>query len=375
MLEPNLRLEMIEQEIVRLLSISSAEFAAVMEALADVADHNVRHLVALDGAAGPPLGLSCTDAGAIAEPAKREAAALALSRQLREAAVQSRFAVPKRLVPEYQRTAVFPVVRERDEASRPRPRVAIISHLASSGGTAITKCIACMEGVTLLGEIHPTASVALPQFNPLYQYRRWYGLSDPLKAELDSLGNGGETTVADILECLAIDAARRGTTLVLRDWSHVDYVAGGGLPPRGRPSLLAVLAPRMETRLLVSMRHPLDIWLSMISSRFAKPDGLAFVMAGIRHFADYAVQNGVMTYEAFIADPDAWLTAATARLDVPFDPSWQKRWASYRNVTGDSGRRSGEIAPRPRRPVSEEMLALVNANADYRHACDLLGYD
>ncbi|RAI00932.1 hypothetical protein DLJ53_17035 [Acuticoccus sediminis] len=369
-MDPNVRIELLVQEVGRLLGMGEDDFGALGDALAEITAHNRRHLARLDAEGTVPLALP----GPADTPAARESASLDLSRSLREAAVDSRFSVPARSVPEYRRTAPLPVPRPAPPPAA-KPRVAIVSHLASSGGTAISKCLGTMGGVTLLSEIHPMASLSMVSFNPLDQYRRWFGLSDTLKGEIDALANCGEATVVDILECLAVDAARRGTILLLRDWSHVDYVAGGGLPPRRRPSLLELVAPRMATSVLVTTRHPLDVWLSMVSSRFAKPEAIGPVMGGFRHFAEYAATNGFLTYEAFTEAPDRWLREATGRLGLPFDPTWSETWADYRTITGDSGRRSGDIAPRPRRPVSEETTALVNVNSDYRRACALLGYD
>ncbi|WP_139312763.1 hypothetical protein [Acuticoccus yangtzensis] len=417
-MEPNLRLDILAQELLRLAEMDAKDFAAVIASLDETLTRNAARLAALDEAkhappadAGPPHPLPPTPArvGRANAPAQDDgttpaaaatsvdqghaasaalghaasgsdglaAASLALSRRLRHEAVHSRFSVPARLVPDYRRTSPLPqpLPLVRPAARGERPVIGIVSHLASSGGTAISKCIGTMGGVTLLSEIHPHASVALGAFNPLYQYQRWFGLSDALKTDLRHIAESGTAEVVDIIDALARDAGRRGTRLVLRDWAYVDYLGGGGLPPSYRPSLVDLLAPRFETTLLITTRHPLDVWLSMLSSRFAKPEMLAPVMKGFARFAEYAAANGFMTYEAFTEAPEAWLRAATTTLGVPFDPEWSATWADYRKITGDSGRRSADIAPRPRRPVSDEMMHSLTTNPDYRRTCALLGYD
>ncbi|ORE96259.1 hypothetical protein ATO13_05335 [Stappia sp. 22II-S9-Z10] len=433
-MEPNLRLDILAQELLRLAEMDAKDFAAVIASLDETLTRNAARLAALDEAkhappadAGPPHPLPPTPArvGRANAPAQDDgttptaaaasvdqghaasaalglaasgaiglaasgfdglaasgsddlaAASLALSRRLRHEAVHSRFSVPARLVPDYRRTSPLPqpLPAPRPAARGERPVIGIVSHLASSGGTAISKCIGTMDGVTLLSEIHPHASVALGAFNPLYQYQRWFGLSDALKTDLRHLAESGTAEVVDIIDALARDAGRRGTRLVLRDWAYVDYLGGGGLPPSYRPSLVDLLAPRFETTLLITTRHPLDVWLSMLSSRFAKPEMLAPVMKGFARFAEYAAANGFMTYESFTEAPEAWLQTATTTLGVPFDPEWSATWADYRKITGDSGRRSADIAPRPRRPVSDEMMHSLTTNPDYRRTCALLGYD
>lgn len=369
-LEPGLRQELLQAEIVRLMRLDAERFAALMVALEQRLTHNEAHLKALLSA--PHRVPGSLPAAPSAEA--REAAGLRLSRSLREEVTHSLFSVPARLVPAYVRTADNLAARPKAPRPPERVRIGVVSHLASSGGTAISKCIGTMGGVTLLSEVHPFASMAVAAMNPLYQYQRWFGLDETLGAEVAALADQGDATFADVIEVLAIDANRRGTTLVLRDWSHVDYVRGGGLPPSAHPRLIEALAPRMEISRLVTTRHPLDIWLSLLSSGFAAPGALADVMRGMRQFAQYAHQSGYLTYEAFTETPDDWLQEATRRLDVPFDPGWADTWGSYTKITGDSGRRSNAIAPRPRRPVSESMRAGVEANADYRLACELLGY-
>ena len=61
-------------------------------------------------------------------------------------------------------------------------------------------------------------------------------------------------------------------------------------------------------------------------------------------------------------------------LELSFAREFATRFAGI-HLSGDSGRRGNEIAPRPRRPVPEGLVRLTQSDTAYRELCARLGYD
>ena len=125
-------------------------------------------------------------------------------------------------------------------AATARPKLRLLHHMARCGGTLISKCLACMDGVLLLSEIHPRGT---RWFNPLIQAQKWFGLFSP--EEFASFRRMDRSEFADAIVQIAERA--RDRHLVLRDWSHLDFT---GVPfvaqPAYRLLLADVLKPRFE---------------------------------------------------------------------------------------------------------------------------------
>ena len=145
----------------------------------------------------------------------------------------------------------------------PEP-VRSLHHLACSGGTLISKCIAALPNVVLLSEIDPLSRMEVagpgqrPRFVPTdvihalnHATRK---IDDDLRiaafrASIDSLLTGLE---------------RRGMRMVLRDHSHSQFFTN--VDHAARPTVLDILEGAFPTRSLTSVRHPLDCYLSLLKN-------------------------------------------------------------------------------------------------------------
>jgi len=74
-----------------------------------------------------------------------------------------------------------------------------------------------MDGMCLLSEISPLGA---SHFNPLRQAADWYGLvqADEVRELPD------EQAFRDAIIQISHRATERGLTLLIRDWSHLDWV-------------------------------------------------------------------------------------------------------------------------------------------------------
>lgn len=236
----------------------------------------------------------------------------------------------------------------------------------------ISRCLASMNGVVLLSEIHP---LGVRMFDPLQQAHSWYGLVT--EDDLQRL-QGQRIAFADAIGLIARRCAEQGRLLVLRDWSHLDYTGIPYAAPVYRCRLAESLQDGFDLVRTSTVRHPLDQWLSL-STKPALRGRLdpARYLEGVERFAEDAVSVGFARYEDFTRAPDDTLRAICAALELPFDPGYRDRWAGYANVTGDvmPGRGGAEIRPLPRQPVDPEERRAFCALPAYARILERLGYD
>ncbi len=253
-----------------------------------------------------------------------------------------------------------------------KPRIRILHQLARSGGTVICRCLASMGRVVLLSEVHPLGGRI---FNPLQQAMEWYALLQP--AELEA-AHASKLHFSAAIALIARRCEQQDKILVLRDWSHLDYIGIPFTQPGYRPALCASLYAEFELFRFATVRHPLDQWLSLIQNpTFAETLAMGKYLKGVRRFSEMAAEIGFLHYEDFAADSDAALQRLCTALEVPFDPGYRDRWASYRHITGDvlPGRSSpGEIKPLLRQDPDQQLLQMMNSRADYQRILQLLAY-
>jgi len=252
-----------------------------------------------------------------------------------------------------------------------KPRIRILHHLARTGGTLICRCLASMKNVVLLSEIHPGGMTV---FNPLQQAHTWYGLLTP-----DDLGRarGGEIGFLEAIQLIARRCAEADRILVLRDWSHLDYMGVPYGSPTFRSALADILRPEFELLRFSTVRHPQDQWLSLSQTAvYRERLGAVKFLRGTRRFAQAAVETGFIRYEDFTREPDAALRTICSALGLDFDAGYQARWMHHANITGDilPGRAGGVIAPLPRQAMAPKEELRFRALANYLATIALLGY-
>ncbi len=267
-----------------------------------------------------------------------------------------------------------------------RQRIRILHQLARSGGTVICRCLASMEGVVLLSEIHPLGT---RMFNPLQQADEWYGLLRP--ADRARLGSGN-FPFSEAIRLIAERCAEQDRILVLRDWNHLDYIGLPFVQPLYRPQLTEALRAEFDLLRFATVRHPLDQWLSLVKNPlFAERLAMGKYLKGVRRFAEMVTGFEVQTepggameappamlhYEDFTANTDAALMQLCNALHIPFDPGYRQRWAGYRNITGDvlPGRsEAGEITTLPRQESGIGLQQEFASRADYQRILKLMHY-
>ena len=245
-----------------------------------------------------------------------------------------------------------------------------IHHFACTGGTLICKCIAAMPNTQLLSEVDPLSTMLQskePQFAPtdlitlMQQSTR--GVEPELVIEL-FLKN---------LKVIHSESVRLGQRLILRDHAHGHFCLGAAIPDR--PDFLQIVAVRFETLSLVTVRHPLDSFLSMEALGWLNFSPRTFDEYCKRYIAFINVYKEVpiIRYEDFVQTPNDIMNNICELLKIPFNDQFTDLFGVF-SLTGDSGRKGNSIALRPRRPVSKELAAEVAASENYDILCNRLQY-
>jgi len=256
----------------------------------------------------------------------------------------------------------------RSDASPVEP-VRTLHQMACTGGTLFAKCIAAMPNVQLLSEVDPLSRIQLdaptPRFCPtdivLLLRQSTRGASDQLVVRL----------FRDALATVHADATRNGQRLVLRDHAHSQYCAAPD--PSSRATVREIVAGGLPTVSLVLVRHPLDSYLSVEANGWFRGGVDEYCRRYLRFLDDH---DGIprVTYEEFVADPEATMQQACEHLGLPYADHFRYTFDASR-MSGDSGRGGGDIAPRPRRDLPEHGFAAKLARSHhYALLLQRLGY-
>lgn len=257
-----------------------------------------------------------------------------------------------------------------ERESRPVEPVRTVHHMACTGGTLISKCLAAMPNVQLLSEVDPLSPVATgkPVFAPtdlirlLRQGTR--GTDDRLAVEVFQAG----------LAVVVADCQRRGLRLVLRDHAHSHFCQGSDVPERpGLRSIVSGVAPVVS---VVTVRHPVDSYLSLrkLGWDTYTPKGLDEYCRRYLAFLDHHAGSPVIRYEDFVAAPARVLRLLCEVLKLPFRDGFEDLIGVF-HLTGDSGRRGETIESRPRRPVPGDVEQELKDSRPLAALLQRLGYD
>lgn len=248
-----------------------------------------------------------------------------------------------------------------------------IHHFACTGGTVMSKALFALPNTVVLSEVDPLSTITLSAGG-----RMPFTPTDLIFSLRHSVRPVEDRVIIDTF-LAALAAAKSGLEesgrhLVLRDHAHsqfcmqdVDYNA--------RPTLHEMVADHFPMRSVLTMRHPLDSFLSLTSNGWDhfSPGTLEEYARRYLAFLDRYEGVPVVLYEDFTIAPEAVLRRMCEVLELPFSPLATDLIGAVR-MSGDSGRKEGPIGPRPRREVPEEIEAQRGDSASYRALCKRFGY-
>lgn len=232
--------------------------------------------------------------------------------------------------------------------------VTTLHHLACSGGTLFSKCLATMADALVLSEIHPDRT-AQPAFHPLYQAKLGYGeLLDPQLISGIDMHFLREIWLADDF---ATSLDRR---LIVRDHAHVDFA----LRQQSRSRLVDLLSRSFKITPIVTIRNPVEVYLSLKKKGWfdGSPDDLCKAHLAL---LDAFPGATVFRYEDLVTDPETTVQSLCDAAGITFQPGFRSRLKNVRHLTGDSGRSGDVIAPRADKSVPAEIRAAFEASEAY----------
>jgi hypothetical protein len=201
-------------------------------------------------------------------------------------------------------------------------RVRTLHQLSCTGGTLIAKCIASMPNTMVLNEVDPFSKMLFQPESPKFA-----------PTDLAALVRMGDPTVADNmlaelflgqLRALHKRVVLEGRRLVLRDHNHGQYLFYD--EPDRKKSLLALLRPEFSTCSVVTVRDPLDSYLSMreLGWIIFTPPTLDEYARRYHLFLDAHEGLPIFRYEDFLAAPQQEMRRLCDSLDLPFNELFEE---------------------------------------------------
>lgn len=253
------------------------------------------------------------------------------------------------------------------------PPIRMIHHFACTGGTLISKLISATANTVLLSEVDPLSRLMIgngrnPIFAPtdlIYNARvALRPVDDHVAVEMFQAS----------LTVLQAHLQKSGQNLVIRDHSHSHFCTNED--PEARPTLRALVQQVTPVRSVVTIRHPLDSFLSLERngwhhfSPFTLEEYARRYLLFVEQYRDVAM----IRYEDIVAEPEPWTEKICEELALPFRPGLDAM-LSITPMSGDSGRKASTIGSRSRRAISPDIQKQIVSSPSYEQLCCALGYD
>lgn len=250
-------------------------------------------------------------------------------------------------------------------------RILTIHHLSTSGGTVISKCIAVQPNIVLLSENNPLTlrEIHFNPFDPTQQFLVNYP---------EVAGDSPERRKAIFLDRIREingKCLQQGKQLVIRDHSHSDFLWDEPRPEKS--PLLNCLKKKYFVRSIVTLRNPIDAFLSMIPRNWHR---------GVKTFDEYCrrvlmfldtySELPIFHYENFVIYPQKTIENICDYLAIEFDANFIKKFHTIK-LTGDSGRGVNDslIGSKPMREFDQTFRQEVLQSSYYAQLSDRFGYE
>ncbi|MFC1524552.1 transposase [Thermodesulfobacteriota bacterium] len=254
-----------------------------------------------------------------------------------------------------------------------RSIVRTIHHFACTGGTLFAKCLAALSNVVVLNEIDPFSDLGLDSSDkPAFKPR------DTISLMRQSGGQFDDDVIRDVfrndIKVIVDSLSIQNKHLVLRDHPHSAYMVGPEM--RHSNSLRDTLAPSFDLKSIVTVRNPIDSYLSLRELGWIhyQPGGFDEYCRRYLAFMDDNQDIPVVRYEDFVQDSLGIMQSICSHLALEYHPDFVNKFGNYK-FSGDSGRSGNVISPRERRPFDDDFLREVNGSTFYKDLASILGYD
>lgn len=251
------------------------------------------------------------------------------------------------------------------QGKKKKPVIRVIHHLACSGGTLISKCIAALPNVFLLSEAHPNSTLVAKD-KPRYSPSDIPALAK--FAQIPNVDSLNKKLFIQNIKAVHEHIQASGGTLVVRYHTHSDYNVGSETPDHN--VFKELMADIFDVKQVLTIRDPIDAFTSLKKNDWVhfNPDDFdeycKRYLLHLSHFEDCEI----FKYEDFVEQPSVILKKICDALDLPFEDSFEDTFGLF-NVTGDSGRSSDVIGGRERL-ADHECVKLLSETQEYQKICE-----
>lgn len=259
----------------------------------------------------------------------------------------------------------------RSVTPREAEPVRVVRQFACTGGTLICRALAAQPNTAVLSEVDPFNVDHLSRRKPGFVPTDLIQLADSRFKPLDRSVKQAMFQAA--LKALYEAFDRTGRRLVVREHSHGQFCTHED--GAKRPAVSEIIASDFPVRTVVTVRHPMDSWLSLNANnwRHFEPFTLDEYARRYLAFLDDCGAAPTHKYESFVDAPNETLTDMCERLELPMNESWQALLPAI-TLSGDSGRSGAVIGARERRTADEETRVQAQKSAAYQALCARLDY-
>lgn len=247
-------------------------------------------------------------------------------------------------------------------------RIRFLLALDGAGAPLVTQCLGAMSNIVMLSRIHPTG---VDRINPIQQAYQWFGLLTD--ADIERMKTQPDWPYLEIMQMIAERADAKGQTLIVADWSDLDFI--GDKPISELSGIFlhpTALEARLEPTSVALVRHPIDQWIHLKNQLGPNAPSIEIFLRGYRRFSDCLEGIETIRFEEFLADPAKELKAICGYLDAPFNTDWESGWKEYRYVMGEPAREKPEDEPLV--VLNDEIMQAFESNPDYAPTIEKLGY-
>lgn len=239
--------------------------------------------------------------------------------------------------------------------------VTLLINFSRSGGTILSRCLACIPDVILVSEVHPVGC-AMDTIKD--QVKKWYNIN---LQEEDFLGS--------VIELEKI-CSKSDLHLVIRDFTFNDFIPNelNGYKARNRLSTMEMLNNELKVKTFVLVRDSIDVWISRW-----KPEKF---FEAYKKYVDEILNHNlqVFKFEDFCENPARIIREICNNSGIRFSESY-KEYNNYTNITGDNllkeqsrGAKQVNILPLKRKQLSNTEIKWLNSNQDMIEANTKLNY-
>ena len=246
-----------------------------------------------------------------------------------------------------------------------------IHHLACTGGTLISKCIAALPNVQLLSEVDPLStlqSTGKPMFGPTDLIKQWrQGSRGACQDDIIDL------FLAE-MKVILNAATSVGQNVVIRDHSHSHFNSGPVIPER--PTIREILQRAFDVKSVLTVRHPADSYASLVKNGWHKhfnPSEFEEYCRRYLVFIDNYAETCIVKYEDFIKEPEKVIKEISNQLVLVYDDVSVSSFSAIK-LTGDSGRTNYKIIEQIRHDSALTFEVQGFDLSDYRKLIQFLNY-